>query len=223
MVVAAHPDDEILGCGAATAKHSAQGDTVWTLILGEGISSRRGLSAAKKARQLKKLKSDSRKANTFLGVKRLILKRFPDNSFDSVPRLDIIHAIEEFVQEFGPDTIYTHSSCDLNIDHQIVSEAVRTACRPLPDGTVRRILAFEVPSSSEWRFDASNVFLANTFIDVHGFLDLKLKALKAYDGEMRPFPHPRSEDYIRALAKIRGGQSGLKAAEAFCLVRGIES
>lgn len=222
LVVAAHPDDEILGCGATTAKHVAQGDRVWTLILGEGVTSRAGLSASGKKAELKKLRASARKANNLLGVERLILESFADNRFDTVARLDLVHAIESVISQFAPERIYTHSSCDLNVDHQLVCEAVRTACRPLPGSAVRRVLSFEVPSSTEWRLDPAHAFHPNIFIDVQGFLDKKLAALSAYRGEMRPFPHPRSEEYIRALSRTRGGQSGLLAAEAFCLMRSVD-
>ncbi|MBI3553512.1 MAG: PIG-L family deacetylase [Elusimicrobia bacterium] len=223
LVVAAHPDDELLGCGATVARQSARGSTIWSLVLGEGITSRKGLGSPQKARALKKLQDDSRKANAVVGVKKLVLKDFADNKFDSVPRLELVHAIEEVVCAFKPDTVYTHSSTDLNIDHQIVCEAVKTACRPLPGSPVRHILSFEIPSATEWRFDSAKGFSPNVFVDVSRFLDKKLKALAAYKGEMRPFPHPRSEKYIRALAAVRGGQAGLPAAEAFSLIRSVSA
>ncbi len=223
LVVAAHPDDEVLGCGASIARRRAQGDTVWILILGEGITSRRGLSRTEKSRLLKKLGADSRRAAEILGASRHILKSFPDNGFDSIPRLSLIHAVEEVVAEFKPSTVYTHSPADLNVDHQLTCEAVKTACRPLPGAPVREILAFEIPSSTEWRFDAGRAFHPDVFTEVSGQLDLKVRALRAYAGETRDFPHPRSEEYIRALAKVRGGQAGLRAAEAFSLIRRVEA
>jgi LmbE family N-acetylglucosaminyl deacetylase len=222
LVVAAHPDDEVLGCGASVAKHAAQGDRVWTLILGEGITSRSNLPAKEKTRLLTKLRGCSRRANAVLQVEKLILKHFPDNRFDTVPRLEIIRTIEKTVELFHPDTIYTHSPIDLNIDHQITSEAVQTACRPVPGASVRQILAFEVPSSTEWRFDAVKSFHPNTFADVAEFLDKKVEALANYKTELREFPHPRSQEYVRALALVRGGQAGFNGAEAFCLLRSME-
>ncbi len=222
LVVAAHPDDEVLGCGATIARRASAGETVWTLILGEGVTSRRGLSRPEKSRLLKKLGGDSRRAAKILGVSRHILKSFPDNAFDSIPRLGLIHAVEELVAELKPSTIYTHSPADLNVDHQLVCEAVKTACRPLPGCPVKEILAFEIPSSTEWRFDAGRAFHPDVFTEISGQLDLKIRALQAYTGETRAFPHPRSEEYIRALAAVRGGQAGLRAAEAFSLIRRIE-
>jgi LmbE family N-acetylglucosaminyl deacetylase len=222
LVVAAHPDDELLGCGATVARRAAEGCRVWSLILGEGVTSRRGLSAAAKKRELAALRKNARTANAIAGVERLILRDFPDNQFDSVPRLKLVQAVEEIVAEFQPDTVFTHSGGDLNVDHQLTLEAVKTACRPLPGSSVRRVLSFEIPSATEWRFDGAAGFSPNAFVDVSGFLDRKIAALSAYKGEMRSFPHPRSEKYIRALAAVRGGQSGLAAAEAFSVVRSIE-
>lgn len=221
LVVAAHPDDEILGCGATMAKHAQAGDHIWALILGQGIFSRRNLSSVKARQQLKNLRRSAERANALLGVKRVLLKNFPDNSFDGVPRLKIVQAIEGTIVRWSPGIVYTHSLTDLNIDHQITCEAVKTACRPMQGSSVRQILAFEVPSSTEWRFDGAMSFHPNIFISIEDFLDKKWQALKVYGQEMRDFPHPRSEKYIRSLAFVRGGQSGLEAAEAFQLVRDI--
>lgn len=222
LVVGAHPDDELLGCGASIAKHVSEGDRVRTMVLGAGIASRKGLSRRETADQLERLHADCQRANSLLNVEKVILEDFPDNSFDSVPRLSIIQAIEAVLAEFKPEVVYTHSESDLNVDHQLVSESVRTACRPLPGSHIRRLLAFEVPSATEWRFDSARSFRPNVFVDVSRYLDLKLKALAEYKGEMRQFPHPRSDEYIRALARVRGGQSGLPAAEAFQLLRSVE-
>lgn len=222
LIVAAHPDDEVLGCGATTAKHVRGGDTVWTLILGEGITSRQELTSSKKQRPLKELKDNAQKSNAILGVEKLVMRSFPDNAFDSVPRIKIVHAIENIIKQLRPNLIYTHSSTDLNVDHQITSESVKTACRPLPGATTTEILSFEVPSSTEWRFDVSHSFHANVFVNVSKFIELKIQALKVYRGEIRHFPHPRSAEYLRALAAVRGGQVGLEAAEAFSLVRRVQ-
>jgi N-acetylglucosamine malate deacetylase 1 len=221
LVVAAHPDDEILGCGGAMARHAAEGSEVWSLIVAEGITSRAGLSAAKKKAELKKLHAMAKRANDAVGTKKLILESFPDNKLDTVPRLDAVQAIEKVVTTFGPDTVYTHSPADLNVDHQIVSEAVRTACRPLPGSTVRSVYFFEVRSSTEWRFDPGVGFEPNSFLDVTDYLQRKLAALRAYAGEMRPFPHSRSLEAVEAQARLRGAQAGFQAAEAFQLARRI--
>lgn len=223
LVVAAHPDDEVLGCGATMARHARSGDKVWVLILGQGVMSRYEIESGKTRKILEKLQASARRANQVLGVKKLLLEEFPDNAFDSVPRLKIIQAIERVVSQFRPDIVYTHSFADLNLDHQVCNESVQTACRPLPGAFVKKILTFEVASSTEWRFQGAKIFTPNYFVDAAQTLSLKLKAMKEYGDELRLFPHPRSLKYLEAQALVRGGQSGLAAAEAFCVVRDIQS
>lgn len=222
LVAAAHPDDEILGCGATMARHAAQGDEVWSLVLGEGITSRSGLAKSRVSKELERLREAATRANDAVGVSRLILKQFPDNRFDSVPRLELVQAIESVMSELEPEVVYTHSPVDLNVDHQAVSESVRTACRPLPGSRVRDVYFFEVASATEWRFSPTESFEPNVFVDVGAHLESKLAALRAYEGEMRPFPHARSLEAVEARARLRGAQSGFAAAEAFVLARRIE-
>lgn len=221
LVVAAHPDDEILGCGATMARHASEGALVWSLILGEGVTSRRGMSAAARRRALRELHATAENANRAVGAERVILSKFPDNRFDAVARLELVQAVEETAERFKPDLVYTHGAYDLNVDHQETCEAVKTAFRPLPGTPVREIRLFEVPSATEWRFDAGNAFHPDTFVDVAATLAKKLQALKVYEAEMRAFPHPRSHTYVRALAAVRGGQAGLEAAEAFVTARRV--
>ncbi|MFA6030769.1 MAG: PIG-L deacetylase family protein [Elusimicrobiota bacterium] len=219
LVVAAHPDDEVLGCGGTIARRCAEGAEVRILLLGEGPFSRRGPRPGKKS--LESVRAQARRAAAALGAARVDFLGLPDNQFDAVPRLRIIQAIERAVERFRPETILTHSTADLNIDHRIAAEAVRTAFRPLPGATVREILAFEVPSSTEWRFEPARAFSPSVFISIQSHLETKLAALRAYAGELRPFPHPRSRELVEALAAVRGSQAGFSSAEAFELVRSI--
>ena len=218
LVIAAHPDDEVLGCGGTMVRHSAKGDEVWVLILGGGIMARNDGSDKEKKDSLVMLHKSAEEANKMLNVKKLIIKDFPDNKFDSVPLLDIVQSIESVIREFKPNIIYTHHCADVNIDHRMVSEAVESAVRPMENSFVNVVLAFEVPSSTEWNFTKSNLFRPNVFVNVEDFVDKKIKALQNYNSEMREFPHPRSIEYISSLIKIRGGQSGMRAAESFCLI-----
>lgn len=211
LVVAAHPDDEILGCGGAIAKHTKQGDKVWVLILGDGVGAREG----SKDEEVDSRKEEAKKANDILGVENLIFKSFPDNKFDSVPLLDVIKEIETVVDEFEPNVILTHSDFDLNIDHKLTCEAVKTAARPMAGSSVEKILSFEIASSTEWNLNEEEVFAPQFFVNIEEEMDAKIKALEAYGSELREFPHPRSLEYVNSLAKVRGGQSGFKAAEAF--------
>ena len=219
LVIAAHPDDEILGCGATMSKHTRQEDEVWSLILGEGITSRTGMTEGEKKSALDKLQADARSANSVVRAKRLILEKFPDNSFDSVPLLTIIHAIEKITDEFMPDIIYTHHPGDVNIDHHLTFRAVEAVTRPMENSSINLVLAFEVASSTEWNFAKSNIFRPNFFNQIEKMdLTKKLKAMKSYQSEVREFPHPRSLKYLEAQAIVRGGQSGFLLAEAFQLI-----
>ena len=220
LCVVAHPDDEVLGCGGTMAKLSE--NDIYTLILGEGITSR-NISDEEKSKGFEELKKQSEQANEILGVNKVFFETFPDNKFDTFPLLDIIKSIEKIIQEIKPEMIFTHHHGDLNIDHQITHKAVLTAVRPAGDYTVKKVLSFEVLSSTEWNYQTqNNVFTPNTYIDISETLNKKLEAMKCYKSEIRDYPHPRSLDGIKILAQKRGLEAGLKFAEAFMLIREIE-
>lgn len=220
LVVAAHPDDEVLGCGGTMARLAREGHAVHVAIMAEGITSRHSQRSDADAEELSRLHQQARAAATQLGAKEVRLFKLPDNRLDTVPLLDIVKLVEDLVHELQPEVIYTHHPGDLNIDHGVVHRAVLTATRPLPGLSVREIYAFEVPSSTEWAFQRLEpVFRANVFVDVSGTLEAKLAALACYEGEGRPFPHPRSPQTLRANAVRWGSVSGCEAAEAFELVR----
>lgn len=221
LVIAAHPDDEVLGCGATMAKHVQNGDEVNVAILVEGITSRDTVrDRDKKHKQLLELQQSSKMANAILGVSTVIFGEFPDNRMDSLNLLDVVKVVEELIEKVNPDVVYTHYHGDLNIDHQIVNRAVITACRPIPGQKKRTILFFEVNSSTEWQI-SSSVFSPNWFVDVSKTLQLKKRALQAYKSEMRDWPHARSIESIEYLAKWRGATIGVEAAEAFSLGRHV--
>jgi len=218
LVVAAHPDDEVLGCGGTIAKKVFKEKAeVNTLILSKGILSRNNLKNKKK-KVLNNEKS-ARAANKILGVKKLEILDFPDNGFDSVPRLGLIKEIEKRIKKYRPNTIYTHFYGDLNIDHQIISQAVLTACRPIKKKKVSKIYAFEVLSSTDYAFGVNEDFRPNHYECINQFVKLKINSLKKYDHEMRPEPHSRSYKNIINLAKLRGSQMYENYAECFVLLR----
>lgn len=223
LVVAAHPDDEILGCGATMAKHIKNGDEVSVLILAEGITSRdpkRNRNASKN--DLTALKRASINANKLLGVHLLTHHDFPDNRMDTSALLDVIKTIESHIDKTKPEIIYTHFAGDLNIDHRIVNQAVVTACRPMPSQIVKTLLFFEVPSSTEWQINGFHQgFSPNWLVDVSDTIHLKMDALAAYKSELRPWPHARSLKAVEHLARWRGANIGVEAAEAFSLGRNI--
>lgn len=219
LVVVAHPDDEVLGCGGTMAMHSLRGDRVLVLILGEGIRARKTPNSAGQSEEVADLRKAASRANKILGVEKLVLKDFPDNRFDGVPLLDLVHAIEEVTDQWKPDIVYTHHGADVNIDHRRTLEAVEAAIRPMADSRCRTALAFEVPSSTEVNFTRTHAFCPRVFQKLSvAMLDKKLKAMYEYKSEMRPFPHPRSAEYLRSLASVRGGQSGFERAESFELI-----
>ncbi|TRZ99035.1 MAG: PIG-L family deacetylase [Nitrospiraceae bacterium] len=223
LVIAAHPDDEVLGCGGTIGWHTKQGHEVHVLVLGEGATSRgsdpRGRNRVKEVRALDRA---VREAARDLGVKEVHRAHFPDNRFDSVDLLDVVKAVEQVVTAVRPGRIYTHHAGDLNIDHRIVHQAVLTAARPQPNSAVTTVLAFEVPSSTEWQGPGSHVpFWPQVYVDVTETLPQKLAALRCYQSELRPYPHPRSLESVEIIAKRWGVNVGLKAAEAFMLVREV--
>lgn len=217
LVVAAHPDDEALGCGGTMAKHADAGDEVNVIFLADGVSAR---DSAKTEIELANRNSAASDACKMLGVNKAYTLGFPDNRMDTIALLDIVKEVEKVIDEIRPEVIYTHHAGDLNIDHQIAQQAVMTACRPQPDFCVREIYRFEVLSSTEWSApDATNVFIPNKFVDISDTIEKKLEALKCYQEEMRNFPHSRSLQSIEALAKYRGASVGKHAAEAFYVSR----
>ena len=223
LVIAAHPDDEVLGCGGTIAKHARRGDAVHVLILAEGITSRdEKRKPEERSSDLSSLSRAAQSAKNTLGASSLTLRNFPDNRMDSVDRLDVIKVVEHHIDQYHPEIVYTHHCGDLNIDHRIVHEAVMTACRPVPSHFVQTLLFFEVPSSTEWQIPGSApVFAPNWFVDVSDTLDIKMEALDAYHMEMRPWPHARSREAVMHLAHWRGAMVGMNAAEAFVTGRNL--
>ncbi|HEV7179844.1 MAG TPA: PIG-L deacetylase family protein [Candidatus Baltobacteraceae bacterium] len=221
LVCAAHPDDEVLGCGATMARHAAKGDRVHVLILGQGLVSR-GHSAGTEA-ALAELRSTAKRANDTLNAASLEMLDFPDNRLDTVARLDLAKAIEDTLQRLAPQIVYTHFPADLNVDHGRVSDAVCVACRPLPGSSVKSLRFFEVQSSTEWRPAAGAAsFAPNLYVDVSQTIGKKLDALRIYGREMRPWPHARSLEAVEHLARWRGASAGVGAAEAFMIAREID-
>ena len=221
LIVAAHPDDEVLGCGGTVARLLDVGNVeVATLILGEGITSRdKTRDRESRHSEIESLKKNIIDANKILGIEKVFTFDFPDNRFDTVALLDIIKVIEEIKWSFRPDTIFTHFANDLNIDHAITNKAIMAATRPMNDEPVKEIYAFEVLSSTEWNFPLS--FFPDTFVDISGTLKKKQEAMNVYKNELRDFPHPRSLEGIELNAKNWGMKSGLQYCEVFQTIRRI--
>lgn len=221
LIVAAHPDDEVLGCFGTVAKLIKDGYEAHTLILGEGKTSRDDSRIVEsKKDELSILNYEIKKANETIGIKKTHVYNFPDNRFDSVDLLDIVKVVSSVKDEIKPDIIFTHFENDLNIDHQITYKAVLTATRPMNDESVKEIYSFEILSSTEWNYPLS--FSPDVFFDIEDTLDLKLKAMREYESELREYPHPRSLDGIELNAKYNGMRVGRKYVEAFKSVRVIK-
>lgn len=219
LVVAAHPDDEALGCGGTMARHAAEGDSVYALFMTNGVDARQN-ATNNDAGSRNEAAENACKA---LGAKEYIYNDFPDNRLDTIALLDITQSIEKVIFKIQPEVIYTHHIGDLNIDHRRTHEAVMTACRPQPKFCVKEIYAFEVLSSTEWNTPCVNPFIPNYFVDISPFLKSKHEAIKTYSKEMRDKPHSRNNEHIEALAQHRGQTVGIFYAEAFSLLRRIYS
>jgi N-acetylglucosamine malate deacetylase 1 len=221
LVIASHPDDEILGLGGTLARHAAEGARVDLLIMAEGATSRDDQRDANaRWAEIAHLRESSAKAAAILGLSAPRFGGLPDNRMDSVELLDIIKLVEGVVAAVQPNIIYTHHAHDLNIDHQLTHQAVLTACRPLPGSMVSAIYAYETVSSTEWAVHGVG-FQPTHFVDITAHLDRKIAALGAYESEMRPSPHARSIEAVRAQARVRGSSIGVEAAEAFMVIRQI--
>ena len=222
LVVAAHPDDVVLGCGATIARLTKGGENVRVLILGEGATSRLATRGDADDTETDALKAIVDKAGRLLGVSEVAFGGLADNRFDSLDLLEIVKLVESYLERWSPDTVYTHHSGDLNIDHTLTQRAVLTATRPAGPARVERLYAFEILSSTEASFGSlDGPFNPTVFCDVSQSFNLKLDAMKAYGPEVREFPHPRSLEALTALATTRGAAVGVSRAEAFELLREV--
>lgn len=219
LVLAAHPDDEVLGCGGTIAKMVQSGKSVHVAFLADGVSSR-FQKVDISGKDLESRRCAARNACKILGVSEISFGEFPDNRMDTVPLIDVARYVEKLIIKYRPELVFTHHPGDLNVDHRRAHEAVSIACRPQSNCSVKTILCFEVLSSTEWQLSgAVPSFNPNWYEDISETLELKMLALESYGMEMRDWPHPRSSLAIDSLAKWRGATAGFRAAEAFMLGR----
>jgi LmbE family N-acetylglucosaminyl deacetylase len=219
-VIVAHPDDEVLAFGGIMCRHAERGDKVHLLILATGLASRTDNNTVSR-NDLERLRDDARAAAKTLGVADVQFGEFPDNRMDTVPLLDVVKQVESFLAKSGATTVYTHHAGDLNVDHQVIARAVLTACRPLPNSAVLRLYAGEILSSSEYAA-AEDRFHPTRYVDIGAYLERKCAAMQCYKNEIRAAPHPRSVEGIVVLAKLRGSEAGLAAAEGLRVLREVE-
>jgi LmbE family N-acetylglucosaminyl deacetylase len=217
-VVAAHPDDEVLGAGGAIVRHARVGDVVSLVILTDGAGTRYAATMARRLRE------DCLRAARVLGARRTVFLDLPNQKLDTLPILEVVTALERTFEDLRPQVVFTHHAGDLNRDHRVAHEATLVACRPLPGQSVRRLYAYSVVSSTEWAAPtAADAFLPNVFLDISDVLDVKLRAFGCYRSEARRHPHARSRAGVRVAAQRAGLGVGLSAAEPFMLLRGIET
>lgn len=223
LVVAAHPDDEILGVGATIAARVAAGDQAFAVILGEGQTSRVDHREEMDASVIEELHKDTLAAAKHIGFERVLFENVPDNRFDQMDLLDVVKKVEKLIKKLNPDIIYTHHKGDLNIDHRITYQAVLTATRPMQNCPVKEIYTFETLSSTEWNFAyGENQFHPNVFVDVEPTFHKKLQAMEEYRSELCEFPHPRSLKALEITAQKWGSVVGKHYVEPFEVVRKVE-
>ena len=222
LICVAHPDDETIGCGGAIVHHINSNDKVYCIYMTNGISARHSKI---KDTLIHRRKENALLASKILGFKWLLdcCGDFPDNGMDKVKLLDVVKIIEKAKRKIMPHIIYTHNPHDLNVDHRVVAEATLTAFRPQTKEVWKKILAFEIPSSTDFAyFKKNNTFQPNYFLDIKKYWNKKKKALLAYKKEIKKYPNSRSLKGIEILSKFRGIQNGLEQAEGFQILKQIK-
>ena len=225
LIIAAHPDDEVLGCGGLIARHRDRGDDVRVVFLTEGVTARftpeqfddPEVIAASQRRN-----ANAYRALEILGLtgEQVFVADRPCCRLDQVPLIDLVKQIEHHIVEFRPTRLLTHSAHDPNVDHGVAHRAVLAAARPPSTPDLTAIMEFEVLSATEWNPTAA--FAPTVFANITNQIERKVAALAAYEDEMRQPPHPRSELAVRGLAAFRGAQAGFAYAEAFSPIRIVE-
>ena len=222
LIIAAHPDDEVLGVGGTIAKYTSKGIEVSLLIVTDGSTSQyRNDPKLQEIMEEKKL--ETRKAADILGIKNIYYGNLPDMKLDTVPHIEINKVIENVIEEEKPTIVFTHFGGDVNKDHQIVFESTLVACRPVSDQIVKKIFLYSVPSSTEWNVQtAHTAFMPNWYENIEGdFAEKKYAAMSCYEEELREYPHPRSIEYLENADISEGNRVGRLSAESFMLVRNI--
>ncbi len=215
LVVAAHPDDEVLGVGGTIPLIKEQGGNVSVVIVTDGSSTQYADDPDILARK----QQHAEKANRILGTDELIQWDFPDMRLDTVEHCQLNQAFESLIHQQRFDTVFVQNGDDINMDHQLIYKSVMVATRPLPDQPVNQVLSYQVNSSTEWGGRTQNtIFCPNFFVDISRTLETKLAAMEVYEDELREYPHPRSIQALRQRAMVYGNEVGYESAEPFKLL-----
>ncbi len=220
LIIAAHPDDEVLGCGGLISKYKDTNE-INIIFVSDGESSRKSNKKLIQKKISMRKKSSLNLCKKF-NLNKPIFLNFPDNQIDSVPLLKIVQKLEKYLRIFKPNMVFTHYENCLNIDHRITFNAVVTACRPIKNSFVKKIVSFEIPSSTDWNLGKGRAFQPNYFIDISSHINEKIKMIKFYKSELKKYPHSRSIKSITSLASFRGVSCGTRYAEGFYLHRYVE-
>jgi LmbE family N-acetylglucosaminyl deacetylase len=211
LAIAAHPDDEVLGCGGVLALHARAGIPVTVCIACEGESHRYGPDGVGQSDHIQR-------AAAILGCSAVRHLRFPDQALDTIRLTNIITPLEQVIAEVRPRIVYCQHGGDVNRDHHILFQAILVATRPTQE-CIEAVYAFDAASSTEWAFPRT--FIPDTWIDIAATLDVKLRAMGCYESELRPYPHPRSLQALEHRARAYGNQVCIDAAEVFMTVRRV--
>ena len=218
LVIAPHPDDEVLGCGGIILKHVSGGDEVYLCVVTKAYPPEWSED------EVKERKEEVLRVNAILGIKRTHFLDFPTVKLDAISQKDLIQGINQVIDKVQPAVVYIPHRGDVNADHRIVFNATMVAIRPRPGSVIKKVLSYETLSETEWAAPfAENTFIPNYYVDISRTLKNKLKAMSAYKTELKQYPHPRSLEAITSLAKMRGASVGVEAAEAFMLIREIRA
>lgn len=219
LVIAAHPDDEVLGMGGTIAKLVKEGKVVDVLIVTDGSSSQYR-DSGQLAEIIEAKKKETRNCANVLGVRDIYYGGLPDMKLDCTPHIDINQSIECVIDKVQPDTVFTHFWGDVNMDHQNVYKSTLVTVRPVLGQVVRNLYCYRVPSSTEWTPNKDDtMFMPNYFVDIEQYAEQKYKAFACYSTELRDYPHPRSVQYLRESDKAAGLRVGMLAAEEFVMLR----
>jgi LmbE family N-acetylglucosaminyl deacetylase len=219
LILAPHADDEVLGCAGAVRRHVVGGDRVTVAVLTNAAVGAPDLYSQE---SIDHIRGEARKAHGLLGVAATIFEDFPAPRLDQFPLHRLADRVSQIISECAADTLYVPFYADVHVDHRVVFDAAVVASRPVPGQRVRRVYCYETLSETEWAAPTSgNAFLPVRYVNIEGHLEDKLAAMKCFASQVKPFPHPRSLEAIRALAELRGSQCGCRAAEAFWVVREI--